>query len=173
MTRRGAVPRPLRTALASPGGSCYRHCDRPIRARAVPSLLPGLLYVRACPLGVVSVTSYAEWTRRNPIASVRRLLRQWSEPPSLVRDRDLRLATRHGPELGHSAERFLSRQRPRRGVRVVYWRVYPFRDRKGAERRLFVCFRRRHPHPVFFAASPTEVPAPCPACARSLRGRRN
>ena len=171
MTRAGTVPAVLRAALASPGGRCYRHCDRPIRTRTVRSRLPGLWQVRACPSGVVSVTSYAEWTRRNPTPSVRRLLREWSASPRLVREWDLRLATRHGPELGRAAERFLSRQRPRKGVRVVYWRVYPFRARDGTERRLFVCFRRAHGHPVFYTAAPS-APGRCPACASSTAGPR-
>jgi len=166
VTRVGALPRLLRTALASPGGKCYRHCDGPIRTRRVPSGLPGVWQVRACPSGVVSVTTYSEWTRRNPTPDVRATLRRWTVPPSLVRAWDLRLATRHGPELGHPAERMLAKARPRRGVRVVYWRVYPFRGRDGTERRLFVCWRPAHPSPVFFAASPESGSRACPRCAR-------
>jgi len=172
LTGRGSLPRLLRTALASPGGRCYRHCDQPIRSRAVPSALPGRWEVRSCPSGVVSVTSYAEWTRRDPTPAVRRTLERWTEPKSLVRAWDLRVATRRGPELGKNAERFLARNHPSRGVRVVYWRVYPFRARDGTERRLFVCFRRTHAAPVFFAASPTASEWGCPVCARRRRGRR-
>jgi len=172
VTRPGAVPTTLRSALASPGGSCYRHCDRPIRTRSVRSRLPGRVEVRACPSGVVSVISYTEWTRRNPTPAFRELLRKWSTPPSLVRDWDLRLATRHGPELGRAAERFLSNQRPIKPIRVVYWRLYPFRARDGTERRLFVCFRRGHPHPAFFTASPANSPVRCPLCARRRRVSR-
>jgi len=170
------LPRVLRSALASPGGSCYRHCDRPIRTRTVPSRLPGVWQVRSCPSGVVSVTSYTEWTGRDPTRSVQQLLRRWTSPPSLVRSWDLRLATRRGPELGHSAERFLAKAGKGRPVRVVYWRVYPFRARDGSDRRLFVCFRRRHAAPVFFAASPVGKGRGCPVCAspkgRSRRGSR-
>jgi hypothetical protein len=166
MTRRGTLPRVLEAALASKGGRCYRHCDRPIRTHRLESRLTGAWRVRACPSGVVSVTVYAEWTRRDPTSSVRAELRRWTIPPSLVRWWDLRLATRHGPELGRAAERFLARQRPKRGVRVVYWRVYPFRARDGSERRLFACFRRTHQSPVFYAASPTAPTSGCPVCAR-------
>ena len=166
MRRRGALPAVLRTALASPGGRCYRHCDRPIRTRRLASRLPGTFQVRACPSGVVSVTVYAEWTRRDPTPAVRAQLRRWAVPPSLVRAWDLRIATRHGPELGRAAERFLAAHRPKRGVRVVYWRVYPFRGRDGTERRLFVCARAAHRSPVFFTAAPTDPPPSCPRCAR-------
>jgi len=166
MTRRGGLPPVLRAALASRGGRCYRHCDRPIRTRRIESSLPGIWYVRACPSGVVSVTVYAEWARRDPTQAVRTALRRWTKPSSLVRWRDLRLATRHGPELGRRAERFLASRRPRRAVRVLYWRVYPFRARDKTERRLFVCFRRSHRSPVFFAAPPEARPWRCPECLR-------
>jgi hypothetical protein len=175
VTRPGALPRVLQSALASPGGSCYRHCDCPTKDRRVRSPLPGTWHVRACPSGVVSVTLYAEWTRRDPTRAVQNALRRWTVPPSLVRARDLRLATRHGPELGRAAERWLAAVRPARGVRVVYWRVYPFRARDGSERRLFVCFRRAHREPVFFVSSPTAKSWGCPVCARhrkrTIRGR--
>jgi len=164
-----AFPRALQATLASPGGTCYRHCDRPIRVRRVASRLPGTWQIRACPSGVVSVTSYTEWTRRDPTLAVRRTLQAWSAPPSLVRRWDLRLATRHGPELGRVAERFLAQHRARGGVRVVYWRVYPFRARDGTERRLFVCLRRGHPSPVFFTAPPTAKTWGCPGCSRRAR----
>ncbi len=172
MTRPGAIPPVLRAALDWPSGRCYRHCDRPVRPRRFASALPGTWTVRACPSGVVSVTSYAERTSRNPTADVRRYLERGTVPPRLVRAWDLRLATRRGPELGRAAERFLARARPRRGVRVVYWRVYPFRARDGSERRLFVCFRTRHAGPVFFAADPAKGPAVCPRCGPRPRARR-
>jgi hypothetical protein len=165
VTQRGGLPRVLQAALDSPGGTCYRHCDRPLRIRRISSRLPGNWQVRACPSGVVSVTVYTEWARRDPSRAVRTQLQRWTIPPSSVRPRDLRLATRHGPELGPAAEQLLAAARPAREVRVVYWRVYPFRERDGIERRLMVCLRRTHASPVFFVAAPTTNPG-CPVCAR-------
>src|SRR5208282_2679361 len=104
MTRKVGLPPTVRAALQSPGGKCYRHCDRPIRTRRLSSRLPGTWQVRACPSGVVSVTTYTEGTRGDPAAKVRSVLRRWAVPPTLVRSWDLRIATRHGPELGRSAE---------------------------------------------------------------------
>lgn len=172
MTRPGALPGVLRRALDAPGGRCYRHCDQPIRSRRLASALPGRWEVRACPSGVVSVTSYAEWTRRDPTAAVRRALGRWTRPASLVRAWDLRLATRRGPELGRDAERRLAATHPPKGVRVVYWRVYPFRAPDGSERRLLVCFRRTHRAPVFFAADPSGPRWGCPVCARRRADQR-
>jgi len=174
VSARTTLPAVLRAALASPGGKCYRHCDGPIRIRRFSSALPGTWQVRACPSGVVSVTIYTEWTRRDPTAAVKKTLRRWTVPPSLVRSWDLRIATRHGPELGRAAARTLAAAKPPRGVRVVYWRVYPFRGRDRTERRLYVCFRRTHPTPVFFASPPTATSSNCPECLRRRRhpGRR-
>lgn len=166
MTGQGALPRVLRTALDSPGGNCYRHCHLPIQTRTVKSRLPGTFHVRACPSGVVSVCVYTEWSRRDPSRAVESLLERWAVPHSLVRWRDLRRATRHGPELGRAAERFLASNRRKGPVQVVYWRVYPFRARDGTERRLFVCLRRGHSSPVFFTASPDAETWECPRCRR-------
>ena len=171
MTRAGALPALLRREVTLPGGTCYRHCDRPLRTLRLASRMAGTWTVRACPSGVVSVTSYAEWTRRDPGPEVRRLLRTWARPKTLVRSWDLRIATRHGPELGRSAERLLDRTVPRRPVRVVYWRLYPFRARDGSPRRLFLCLRGRHTTPVFFAADPGSSTARCPACTARDRSR--
>ncbi len=172
LRRASRWPPAVRAALKSPGGRCYRHCDQPIRVHRVRSSLPGQWEVRACPSGVVSVTSYAEWTRRDPTAAVRRTLGRWVQPRSLLRSWDLRTATRHGPELGRAAERAMGRATPRRPVRVVYWRVYPSRAPDGSERRLFVCFRHARAGPVFFSASPTGLGWPCPACLRPRRRAR-
>ncbi len=166
MTRAGSLSPTLRAALASPGGKCYRHCDGPVRSAVLRSRLPGRWAVRACPAGVVSVTSYTERTRSDPTAAVRAQLRRWTVPASLVRRFDLRIASRHGPELGLAAERLLAGTRPARPVRTVYWRVYPFRGRDGRERRLFVCRRRAHDGPVFYAG-PADGSASCPVCRRA------
>jgi hypothetical protein len=172
LRRSAKVPRVVASALASPGGMCYRHCDRPVRGRRISSALPGTWTVRACPSGVVSVTTYAERSGRDPTSVVRTALRKWSVPPTLVRSWDLRTATRHGPELGRAAERLLARSAPPRKVRVVYWRVYPYRARDGTARRLFVCLRRKHASPVFFGGDPARAAAVCPVCARRPRGAR-
>jgi hypothetical protein len=170
MTRRGALPAVLRTALAVRGGRCYRHCDGAVTPRRLPSSMPGVWTAYACPLGVVSVTSYAAWGPAFPTAGVRQALRRWARPATLARPHDLRAASRHGPELGRPAERFLAKSGRRFPIRVVYWRVYPFKARDGSERRLFVCLRRTHPGPVFFVADPALGRPPCPACGTGRPG---
>ena len=173
MTRRRDLPRALRAALTAPGTKCYRHCEHAAPGRPLPSRLPGRWTVYACPSGVVSVATYVEWTNRDPTLSVLSFLRRRTVPSSLVRPRDLRPATRHGPELGRAAERAVAARRPRRAVRVVYWRVYPFTSADGSERRLFVCRRKSHARPVFFAAPAGARRPECPTCERRTREKQS
>ena len=162
----GAAPLPpaVRRALTPATPRCYRHCTAPVRARRIRSTLPGTVTVYACPGGAVSVTTYAEWSLRDPSPAFRRSLGGRTLPRSLVRAVDLRGATRHGPELGLSAERALRRAASLRSVRVVYWRVYPSKDPDGTERRLFVCYRHGRAGPVFFRAPTDAVRPRCPRC---------
>jgi len=160
------LPATLRAALRVGEATCYRHCDRPSRGTEIKSGLPGLWQVLACPSGVVSVVSYTELGRTDPSRRVESALRRWSSPASLVRRRDLRLATRHGPELGPRAERWLAAAPPGQRVRVVYWRVYPSKGADGVDRRLGVC-QQRHRAPVFFLGSPGSEDWVCPKCSRA------
>lgn len=165
MTRSGAVPTVVRRALRPEDARCYRHCRDRVRARSPRTSFPGVWKVYSCPGGVVSVTSYAERTGRDPTDRVGAYLRRCAVPKALVTSRDLRLATRHGPELGLEAERVLSR-RPPRMVRVVYWRVYPFRGKDGRARRLFVCWRHGSARPRFYSYFGDVARGSCPDCAK-------
>ena len=166
-TRR--FPPLLRRALRPSEARCYRHCRRPLRPRALRSALPGIWQVYACPGGAVSVVTYFELSNRDPTPQVRAYLRRFTVPASLVRGWDLRSARRHGPELGRPAERFLARSRPGAEIRGTYWRVYPFKDPRGIERRLFACTRHATPEIVFFSAPATSERPRCPRCPPSRR----
>ena len=172
--RATTLPRVISAALSAPDPKCYRHCDRRAPPRALPGPLPGQWRVYACPSGVVSVASYAEWTNRDPTRRVLSFLRRSAVPSSLVRPTDLRLATRHGPEMGAAAEQRLAARRPHRDVRVVYWRIYPFKAPDGTEHRLFICRRKNHSRPVFYSAPGEPGETACPVCARrrTVAGRR-
>lgn len=172
MTRPGAVPPALRLALRPDAPHCYRHCRGAVRAHTLSSPFPGYWQVYACPGGVVSLTSYVELTRRNLSPNVLRFLRARTHPASLVRNHDLRTASRHGPELGRAAERLMARRRPSRPLRVVYWRVYPFRGRDGSEQRLFVCFRHGRSQPVFYPYPAASLRGDCPVCAAAASSGR-
>lgn len=167
-----AVPSPVRIALRPTAPRCYRHCKKPSRAHTLVTAFPGHWQVYSCPGGVVSVTSYAEWSNSDPTRRVATYLRRHTAPPSLVTAHDLRSATRHGPELGRAAERLLARSRPARNVRVVYWRVYPFQGSGGVVQRLFVCWRHGRDRPVFFASPSTARGGACPICTVHERANR-
>jgi hypothetical protein len=164
MPVRGVSP-VLRSALRPRTARCYRHCQRPVRVKSFSTSLPGYWQLCVCPGGAVSVTSYVERSDRDPTKLVWRFLQQQTLPTRLVKRRDLRSASRHGPELGRPAERFLARTGLPRALRVVYWRVYPFRGRDGAERRLFVCQRHGDSRPIFYADLTAETSGRCPVCA--------
>jgi hypothetical protein len=161
-----SVPPAIRSALQPAAPHCYRHCNRLVRPVSLASSLPGHWQVYSCPGGAVSVVSYVHSSRADPTPRVRAYLLRHTLPRSLVTRRDLRVATRHGPELGPSSERWLTRAGPSRVVRVVYWRVYPFTGRDGLERRLFVCFRHGKARPVFFPFRATDRHAFCPVCGQ-------
>ncbi len=171
MTVSGRVPPVLRRALAPDDPHCYRHCDRPLRARALTARTPGLLLVYACPGGAVSVVTYSEWRNRDPTPTLLAYARTHTLPPRLVRRWDLRTATRHGPELGRGAEAYMGKARPPRPLRAVYWRVYPTRTKDGSVRRLFACARHGRGNVRFFLA-PGDAQSPrCPACATGGKKR--
>jgi len=160
------LPTSVIAALRTSAPRCYRHCDRPIRARVLRTSLPGLWQIYACPGGALSVVSFFELSRRDPTPEVGRALRGMARPSGLVRAHDLRSARRHGPELGPRAERALARVPRGLEVRGTYWRLYPFRDARGVDRRPFACFRHPRRGPVFFIdLAGAERPA-CPECRR-------
>jgi hypothetical protein len=172
MSREAALSPVLRRALRPTSARCYRHCGRPVRGRTIRAPGPGWLCVYACPGGAVSVTTYTERTLRDPTPTLQRFARSRTSPPSLVRRWDLRLATRHGPELGRNAERLLARAHPSRPVRTVYWRRYPYRSADARAWRLFACFRHGAGTVRFFVA-PAEAESPrCPKCPRPNAGGR-
>ncbi|MGA8276094.1 MAG: hypothetical protein WB852_07375 [Thermoplasmata archaeon] len=164
MTRKGTVPPLLRRALRPTSPHCYRHCDRPLRGRTASIRAPGWLCVYACPGGAVSVVTYTEWAAADPTPTLMRFARGHTSPPSLVRRWDLRLARRHGPELGLAAERFLARAQPPHPVWTVYWRLYPFKRKDGSVHRLFACFRHGRGSVRFFVAPGDARSPPCPLC---------
>lgn len=172
MTRPRAIPRAVRVALRPRAPRCYRHCHRPVRGFTLPSRLPGFWQMYACPGGAVSVTSYVERTTGDPTRDVQEFLRGRTVPSTLVTRHDLRLATRHGPELGTVAERALARMRSPNTIRAVYWRLYPFRGKDGVARRLFVCRRHGPSGPVFFVDSADAPRGDCPVCSRRNRSIR-
>jgi hypothetical protein len=106
---------------------CFRHCQEP--ARFVPLIQESSTLVGAyvCPSNYVSRIVYfsidpdAEWFEK--------LLKD--QIGSLLRSRDLRVATRHGWELGGNAEAEISEVSDH-GIKQYYWTFYPKSDEEKA-----------------------------------------
>jgi hypothetical protein len=148
------------------GGVCLRHCREPTEVhpfRWGPQRM-GWLY--SCPAGAVStavVEGGASWPSPNAFA---RFIRSSLLTRAPVRVRDFRAASRYGPELGSEIERGGPSSEPRPPLRLIYWRLYPWKVR-GQPRSLFVCFRHGEGTVRFFVADPTPGNRGCPECARS------
>jgi hypothetical protein len=104
-------------------GKCYRHCDKPTAMTVVSQNSTGLVGAYLCPEGVVSQVVYfstqpdREWFEN----SLREQVGQEN-----VNHRDLRVASRHGWELGGDAQEILdSRLGEGAGVTEIYWTRYP------------------------------------------------
>jgi hypothetical protein len=107
-------------------GKCYRHCDRPTTIKIVSQDSEQVLGAYICPDGVVSHVVYfslkpnLEWFENLLSDQVGR---------ENIEGRDIRLATRHGWELGKGAqEGLIAKLGPGGSVTEVYWRRYPKGD---------------------------------------------
>jgi hypothetical protein len=115
---------PERYVLAA-SGSCLYHCTSRTRPHALGHARGTIGWVYACPGGAVSTVAFVGGDRRPSPARVRRYLQSRTESSERVRPRDLRAATRRGPELGRAAERWIAESRTGAPIRLLYWRRYP------------------------------------------------
>ena len=104
-------------------GKCYRHCDKPTAMKVVSQNSTSLVGAYLCPEAFVSQVVYfsiqpdLEWFEN----SLREQVGQEN-----VNHRDLRLASRHGWELGGDAQTILdSKLGKGTGVTEIYWTRYP------------------------------------------------
>jgi hypothetical protein len=151
---------PEKFALST-SGSCLYHCTRRTRPHPIASAYGPIGWVYTCPAGTVSTVAFLGGNRRPSPARVQRYLQLRIERSEHVRLRDLRAATRHGPELGSAAERWATRPGAGRPIRLLYWRRYP---RKTGRRYsyLLACFHHGAGEVRFFPAR--DGMGPCPFC---------
>ncbi len=146
-------------------GRCLYHCTARTRPHLLSTPRRRIGWVYACPAGTVSTAVLLGNARRPSPAAARRFLQSRLFRPERVSLRDLRAATRHGPELGLPTERALE-DRPS-AIRLLYWRRYP---RKAGRRYsyLYACFRHGAGDVRFYAATSDRIH--CPWCtARNTR----
>ena len=148
--------------LAS-SGRCLSHCSGRTRPHALANSRGTVGWVYACPGGTVSTVAFFGGARRPSPVRVRRFLQSRMGGSERVFPRDLRAATRHGPELGLAAERWAARPGVSGPIRLLYWRRYP---RKTGRRYsyLYACFRHGARDVRFFPATSSRGADQCPFC---------
>lgn len=149
------------TYAPAPSGRCLYHCTEPTRPKPVSAGLgqPGWVYV--CPAGTVSTAVFMGSAEPPSPAAIRKYLQARLARPERVKPRDLRAATRHGPELGPAAERALQLGPGVHALPLLYWRRYP---RKVGRRYsyLYACFRHGRREVRFYPAG--SAGSRCPWC---------
>ncbi|MGC2290079.1 MAG: hypothetical protein WA688_09545 [Thermoplasmata archaeon] len=159
-------PGPEKFVLA-PSGTCWHHCKGRTRPHAIANARGPIGWVYACPRGAVSTVTFLGVSRRPSPARVRRYLQSRTERSERVRPRDLRAATRHGPELGPAAERWASGPGSGTPIRLLYWRRYPRKVRHGYSY-LYACFEHGAGEVRFYPASSSRRVGRCPFCATEV-----
>jgi hypothetical protein len=104
-------------------GKCFRHCEKPTTMKVVSQNSDRLVGAYVCPDVFVSQVVYfstqpdSEWFERMLRAQV---------GPENINHRDIRIASRHGWELGGDAQAALRSKLGEGGViHEVYWTRYP------------------------------------------------
>lgn len=149
--------------VLSASGSCLYHCAGRTHPHAISNGKGPIAWVYACPEGTVSTVAFLGGAHRPSPVRVRRFLQSRIGNSERVLPRDLRAATRHGPELGLAAERWSARPGASAPIRLLYWRRYP---RKKGRRYsyLYACFRHGPRDVRFFPATGSRGARQCPFC---------
>jgi hypothetical protein len=150
--------------VVAPWGKCLYHCTGRTRPRAIRNSRGPIGWVYTCPGGTVSTVAFLGGDRRPSPARTRRYLQLRTMRPERVRSTDLRAATRHGPELGRSAEQWIKNRDAGAPIHVLYWRRYP---RKTGRRYsyLYACFQHGPGEVRFYPSAGARGTPACPFCA--------
>jgi len=107
-------------------GKCYGHCDKSTAMKVLSKDSDHVLGAYICPDGVASHVVY--FSLKPDLAWFEKLLSDQVGREN-VESRDIRLATRHGWELGRGARDELEAQLAcQSSIKEVYWRRYPKTD---------------------------------------------
>lgn len=116
----------VRKYLIVEGLPCSKHCDKTTRFATLLEERSKLVGAYVCPDNCVSrMVCFELHNDDGGIGWFRGFVRNELDGDSLVRDRDFRLATRHGWELGAEAESGISEfSNSSNGVKEYYWTFY-------------------------------------------------
>jgi hypothetical protein len=127
----------VRKYLVVEGVSCSGHCKSPTRFSPVLDEPDRTVGLYLCPESYVSRGVY--FSEKPDQSWFERYLRE-DMGGERVRQRDIRKATRHGPELGRDAEEEALELFGSKGLTEYYWTFYPRSAEENASG-TFVCAR--------------------------------
>lgn len=144
-------------------GNCLHHCKGRTRPRVLANSRGPIGWVYTCPGGTVSTVAFLGGAHRPSPVRIRRYLQARLDRSERVQPRDLRSATRHGPELGAAAERWITGPGNGAPIHLLYWRRYP---RKVGRRYsfLYACFAHGRGEVRFYPGSTPRGASRCPFC---------
>ena len=149
----------VRKHLLTEGVPCGRHCNDPVRFVPIYEDGKGLVGVYVCPWNYVSRAVYFS---NSPDAKWFQSFLAGQAGGERIRAMDLRLATRHGWELGGDAEAEIQDLAPL-GIKQYYWTFYPKSD-EDKKKGTFLCAKENRGCSRIFTKSIEEESKLCPAC---------
>ncbi|HKW05532.1 MAG TPA: hypothetical protein VJN71_09565 [Nitrososphaerales archaeon] len=155
----GIVPYAMRYLIAE-GVACGRHCKEPVRFVTLFEDIDSLVGAYVCPEEYVSRAVYFA-SNPNPEWFFDFLVQQATA--KRVRERDIRVATRHGWELGRDAEVEMQNVSPR-GIKEYYWTFYAKNDSDKSSG-TFLCPKEKGGCGRIFTQSLKAKSMLCPACS--------
>lgn len=146
--------------LRTEGVSCGRHCKDPVRFVPIYDDKESLVGAYVCPQNYVSRAVYFS---SNPNSKWFENFLAEQAGKDRVKERDVRVATRHGWELGGDAEEEIRDVAPL-GIKQYYWTFYPKsdEDRKSGT---FLCAKENGGCGRMFTKSMEDQSKLCPACS--------
>jgi hypothetical protein len=110
-------------------GKCFRHCDKHTQLRVLSKNEDHLVGAYTCPEGAVSQVVY--FSLKPDLTWFQKMLSSQVGVENTA-SRDIRLATRHGWELGNNAQKEIeSKLGPGGAIKEAYWRMYPSTDNQN------------------------------------------
>jgi hypothetical protein len=117
-------------------GKCFRHCDKPTTMTTILEDSKRLVGAYTCPDGFVSQVVY--FSLKPNLEWFTGFLSSQVGQGNISRE-DIRVASRHGWELGGDAEEALQRElKPSASIKEAYWTRYP-KTEKQKQQAISLC----------------------------------
>ncbi len=117
----------VKNYLIVEGTPCYRHCEKPVHFKPFSESESNILGAYVCQDNYVSRIVY--FAMKPDSDWVQNFLQQDLDGGQRVRVKDIRVATRHGWELGKNAELEAKKIfKESEGIKEYYWTFYPAND---------------------------------------------